>query len=356
MRTLLRFAILAILSTVTFAQNPLPVAAYLGTGSPASWSPWTAGAAFDPLGYTPSQVALYCQASPGGAWTPCAPSGGGSMTWPTTPGITVCTGTPCTAWGTSLAAPAGAIVGTTDTQTLTNKTVDGVTPAVMGYVDPTSSIQTQLNAKAASNASTTVNGQSCALGSACTISAGAMSNITGAVTVTCSGACSVSGGIVTVTTTGASITISSIPGTYNDLRFVMSGQVSGSGQQDIFLQVNGDTTTSYARQAWGGNGASPVIVNTAGTATAAIGNWSGSAVASFASFLDATIYNYTSTSFFKSAWGSSFELGSSTSQTTDLVNGWVYSATPAAITSIKIFPSSSANFIVGTTFRIYGIS
>src|ERR1035437_11147992 len=35
------------------------------------------------------------------------------------------------------------------TETLTNKTIDGVTPTVMGYVDPTSSIQTQLNAKAA---------------------------------------------------------------------------------------------------------------------------------------------------------------------------------------------------------------
>ena len=41
----------------------------------------------------------------------------------------------------------GGMVGTTGTQTLTNKTLDGVTPTTMGYVDATSSIQAQLNAK-----------------------------------------------------------------------------------------------------------------------------------------------------------------------------------------------------------------
>lgn len=71
----------------------------------------------------------------------------GSMTWPSTAGISVYSGS--NSWGTSLTAPSGAIVGTTDTQTLTNKTVDGVTPTVFGYLDPTSSVQTQLNGKQA---------------------------------------------------------------------------------------------------------------------------------------------------------------------------------------------------------------
>ena len=68
-------------------------------------------------------------------------------------GVAVSTGS---AWGASLAAPASALVGVSDTQTLTNKTLDGVTPTVMSYLDATSSIQTQLNSKVPT--STTVNG------------------------------------------------------------------------------------------------------------------------------------------------------------------------------------------------------
>jgi hypothetical protein len=60
------------------------------------------------------------------AWVPF--SGSGSMVYPGA-GIGVSTGS---AWTTSLTAPAGAIVGTTDTQTLTNKSISGgqITSAV----------------------------------------------------------------------------------------------------------------------------------------------------------------------------------------------------------------------------------
>jgi hypothetical protein len=95
-------------------------------------------------------------------WVSAAGSG---FTFPGA-GVSVSTGT---AWGTPLTAPTGPLVGTTDTQTLTNKTLNGVSPATMAFVDPTSSVQTQLNGKAASNAATTVNGQSCALGGSCTV-------------------------------------------------------------------------------------------------------------------------------------------------------------------------------------------
>ena len=70
-------------------------------------------------------------------------SGSGSMVYPTA-GIPVSTGA---AWAASIAAPSSALVGISDTQALTNKTVDGVSPTTIGYLDATSSVQTQLNLK-----------------------------------------------------------------------------------------------------------------------------------------------------------------------------------------------------------------
>lgn len=69
----------------------------------------------------------------------------GSMTWPGAAGIAVYAGS--NTWGTSLPAPSSAVVGITDAQTLTNKTVNGVSPTIFSYLpNITSDVQAQLNA------------------------------------------------------------------------------------------------------------------------------------------------------------------------------------------------------------------
>jgi hypothetical protein len=106
--------------------------------------PLTGGTLTGPLTGSTFTATQFCFVAGGclSSW----PSGGG-MVWPLGNGIPIVVAG--NAWGTTLTPPTGAIVGTTDTQTLTNKTVDGVTPATLGYLDATSSVQTQLNSKAA---------------------------------------------------------------------------------------------------------------------------------------------------------------------------------------------------------------
>jgi hypothetical protein len=143
----------------------------------------------DPTGSCTNYALLYINWMTG-AQTSCVAgtyvtggSGGGSMVYPGV-GIANSTGH---SWDTSKATPAGAIVGTTDTQTLTNKTVDGITPTVAGYLDPTSSVQTQLNGKLSSVA---IQQAGSSVGSASTLNCS--TNLT----------CTVSGGVATVVATG----------------------------------------------------------------------------------------------------------------------------------------------------------
>ena len=94
-------------------------------------------------------------------------AGGGSMTWPSAAGIAVYSGS--STWGTSLTAPAGTIVGTSDSQALTNKTIAAGSNSISGLTNSNLSGSAGISNANLANASTTVNGQACTLGSTCTV-------------------------------------------------------------------------------------------------------------------------------------------------------------------------------------------
>jgi len=211
--------------------NPPQIAAYWNpTGT--AWEPLTSTGGGQALTTNPPPYALYCL-NGSGQWVPAEASclggsdvGEGTVTDFTagtlsplfTTSVATSTTTPALGFTISnaaqnsvLAGPASGgagaysfqtaptfsaanltnfpatLVDTTSTQTLTNKTVDGVTPTTFGFVDPTSSIQTQLNGKQASG--TYVTAVSCvtAAGVSCSSSGGATPALTfalGAITPT----------------------------------------------------------------------------------------------------------------------------------------------------------------------------
>lgn len=161
MRKLIFLAWILACAVPAFAQNPpgaygpgtnggTSIAAYTVATLPATPATGTLAVVTDANGASCSVGGStgknLCRYS-GSAWD-LVSGASGSMVYPGA-GVPNSTGV---GWAVSLTAPAGAIVGTTDTQSITNKTVDGVTPATMAFVDPASSIQTQMNAKQASGA------------------------------------------------------------------------------------------------------------------------------------------------------------------------------------------------------------
>ncbi len=77
-------------------------------------------------------------AGPTGPTGPAGPTGPSGPTVYPSAGVAVSTGT---AWNTSLTAPSGALVGTTDTQTLTSKTIEAGT-FTNGYTEEVATANT----------------------------------------------------------------------------------------------------------------------------------------------------------------------------------------------------------------------
>jgi hypothetical protein len=156
----------------------------------------------------------------------------------------------------------------------------------------------------------------------------------------------------TLASTASTITFSSIPSTYTDLRLTALSVWPGSGNLSLYLTLNSDTGTNYSWTSLYGNGTSAVSGNTTNDSPMQINLVStvNSAIPSFAnidffSYAGST-YKTVLSNFSIDKNGSGYALRS--------VHLW---RSTAAINRIDItnLAAFSTNFGVGSTFNLYGI-
>lgn len=147
----------------------------------------------------------------------------------------------------------------------------------------------------------------------------------------------------------ATISFTSISGSYTDLVLVVNGQstIAGTGANGIRVRLNGDTATNYSQTGLFGNGTSAGS-NRDSTINymplGEIGQTSGVNTTSILQFM-----NYSNATTYKTVLSrgnaANFEVNASVG---------LWRATPAAITQIDL-TLSSGSYKAGSTFTLYGI-
>ena len=160
----------------------------------------------------------------------------------------------------------------------------------------------------------------------------------------------------TLGSAAASITFSSIPGTYTDLRLVFTGYSTFTSLNTggVRLRFNGDTAANYSDTYLYANGSSA----TSSLDTSATYIYAGQipdnvAGTNIVGMMTADIFSYAGSTYKTVLTTSSSDLntGSTLSTLTRVVGLW---RSTAAITSLTII-AGDPNFNIGTTATLYGI-
>jgi len=150
---------------------------------------------------------------------------------------------------------------------------------------------------------------------------------------------------ITLGSAASTVTFSSIPGTYRDLRLVVQASVT-SGSVNHLFRLNGDTGSNYNWVGMGGTGSSALSGSGSNQTTGALDYYGYLDSGLIATTFD--LLDYSATDKHKSGLVRANNAGNGT--TANAVR-W---ASTAAVTSLQVFPSSST-FTAGSTFALYGV-
>jgi hypothetical protein len=160
----------------------------------------------------------------------------------------------------------------------------------------------------------------------------------------------------TLGSAAASVTFSSIPGTYDDLAIRLSARTDiASTSEGIRLQFNGDTATNYSAISLTGNGSTPTVFGfSSQTSASFVRSLNGdSATANTFGSWEAYIAQYANSSTNPI---STFGAGETNAAGIFMGIGAGLYRNGSGISSITILNSNSVNFMSGSSFYLYGIS
>lgn len=154
----------------------------------------------------------------------------------------------------------------------------------------------------------------------------------------------------TLGSSASSVTFSSIPGTYTDLRLVMNYRANTSTAGSS-IQFNGDTGSNYSETWLRGNGSAASSSRFTNNIYMNVG-WQGAATTTIPQFCTVDIFSYAGSTF-KTALGEDNNDRNGAGVVVRFVGLW---RSTSAITSIVINENAGGgNYAAGSTFTLYGI-
>jgi hypothetical protein len=161
----------------------------------------------------------------------------------------------------------------------------------------------------------------------------------------------------TLGSAAASITFSSIPATYTDLKVILTGfiEYTSPDRSFLYMRFNGDTATNYSATYIKGDGTTASSSQDTSSDKARIGyiSWSPAGSGAYYSLNEIDIFSYAGSTY-KTALGRG-NVDMNTAATGEVHRNVILWRSTSAITSVNLYSSLTRNFGTGTTATLYGI-